>query len=292
MSASELTGWRRLGIIAGGGTLPLRIAEAERAKGQDPFVIRLSADDALGAFAGVDLSISEFGAILKRLKAEKCDAVCFAGQVQRPNFAKLRPDWRGAKLLPKVVSAARKGDGAILDLIVETFEAEGFLVIGAEEAAGNLKLSTGPLTEQRPSTEDLEDIAKGVALVEALGPFDVAQGVVVRRGFVLAVEAAEGTDAMLDRCAALPEDLKGFEPGQEGTNVGVLVKTPKPGQELRVDLPTIGAKTVEKAAAAGLAGIAVGAERALIVDRAAVEDAARKAGIFVYGFTPDEAGGA
>ncbi|NNU16689.1 UDP-2,3-diacylglucosamine diphosphatase LpxI [Parvularcula sp. ZS-1/3] len=287
-----MTGWRRLGIIAGGGTLPLRIAEAEKAKGQEPFVIRLSADDALGAFPGADLSIAEFGAILKRLKAEDCDAVCFAGQVQRPNFAKLRPDWRGAKLLPKVVSAARKGDGAILDVIVETFEAEGFRVIGAEEAAGNLKIGAGPLTEQKPSTEDMADISKGVALVEALGPFDVAQGVVVRRGFVLAVEAAEGTDAMLDRCAALPDDLKGFEPGQEGIKIGVLVKTPKPGQELRVDLPTIGVRTVEKAAAAGLAGIAVGAGRALIVDRAAVEDAARNAGIFVYGFTPDEAGGA
>lgn len=280
--------WRRLGLVAGGGTLPLRIAEAEEREGRTPFVMRLTGDEALGRFPHADASVAEIGGIIKRLKAEGCDAVCFAGQVSRPNFARLRPDWRGAALLPKVVAAARKGDGAIIDVIVAAFEQEGFRVVGAEEAAGNLRMSAGLLTKAAPRPEDLEDIAKGAALVAALGPFDVAQGVVVRRGFVLAVEAAEGTDAMLDRCAALPDDLKGFEPGQETTKLGVLVKTPKPGQELRVDLPTIGVRTIEKAAAAGLAGVAVVQDRALIVDRDAVRAAADQAGLFVYGFSPED----
>lgn len=289
MSAGAINGsWERLGLIAGGGTLPVRIAEAEEAQGRPPFVVRLTGEEALERFQHHDASVAEIGGIIKRLKAEGCDAVCFAGQVTRPNFAQLKPDWRGAALLPKVVSAARKGDGAIIDVIVATFEKEGFQVIGADEAAGSLKVAAGPLTELRPSAADFDDIAKGAALVAALGPFDVAQGVVVRRGFVLAVEAAEGTDAMLKRCAALPENLKGFEPGEDTGQVGVLVKTPKPGQELRVDLPTIGVQTIENAAAAGLAGIAVMESRALMIDRAAVHDAAIKHGLFVYGFSTDE----
>ncbi|GGY54454.1 LpxI family protein [Parvularcula lutaonensis] len=281
--------WKRLGLIAGGGALPVRIAEAEKAAGRPPFVVRITADkDAFAKFDHADMGIAEVGGVIKRLKAEGCDAVCFAGQVLRPNFADLRPDWRGAALLPKVVSAARKGDGAIIDVIVSAFEQEGFTVVGAEEAAGGLLMAAGSLGRHAPATEDLADIAKGAALVGALGPFDVAQGAVVRRGFVLAIEAAEGTDAMLDRCASLPEELKGFEPGHAGRKVGVLVKTPKPEQELRVDLPTLGVRTVEKAAAAGLAGIAVMAERALVVDRDAVREAADEAGLFVYGFRAEE----
>lgn len=290
MSSGALTDrWQRLGLIAGGGTLPLRIAEAEEAAGRPPFVVRIADGEAgLSRFAHRDASVAELGGMLKSLKAEKCDAVCFAGQVHRPNFARLRPDWRGAALLPKVVAAARKGDAAIIDVIVSFFEGEGFKVVGAEEAAGDLKGDAGALTDLQPSPDDWADIRKGAALVAALGPFDVAQGVVVRRGFVLAVEAAEGTDAMLQRVAALPSDLKGYEPGEEGRQVGVLVKTPKPNQELRVDLPTIGARTVENAAAAGLAGIALEAGRALIVDRDAVSEAARRLGLFVYSFEVSE----
>lgn len=291
MSSGAVGGraWTRLGLVAGGGALPLRIAEAEKAAGRPPFVMRITdGGEALAGFDHADAGIAEIGGIMKRLKAEGCDAVCFAGQVQRPNFSRLRPDWRGAALLPKVISAARRGDGAIIDVIVAAFEQEGFQVVGAEEAAGGLLVEAGPLGELRPTEDDLADIAKGAALVAALGPFDVAQGAVVRGGFVLAVEAAEGTDAMLDRCAALPANLKGFEPGQEERRLGVLVKRPKPGQEMRVDLPTLGVRTIEKAAAAGLAGVAVSAGSALVVDREAVRAAADREGLFVYGFRTEE----
>ena len=290
MPAGELGGtWKRLGLIAGGGTLPLRIAEAEAAAGRAPYVIRIAeGEEGLARFPHREASVAELGGILKSLKAEECDAVCFAGQVHRPNFSRLRPDWRGAALLPKVVAAARKGDGAIIDVIVGFFENEGFRVVGAEEAAGDLKGEAGSLTDMLPTDADWADIKKGADLVAALGPCDVAQGVVVRRGFVLAVEAAEGTDAMLERVAGLPEDLKGFEPGEEGARVGVLVKTPKPDQELRVDLPTLGVRTVENAAKAGLVGIAVEAGRALIVDRDAVRAACEQNGVWVYSFTKDE----
>lgn len=280
--------WSRLGIIAGEGMLPVRIAEAERAAGREPFVVRLTPDVGLEGYSHIDHGIAEMGAIIRSLKDASCDGICFAGRVRRPNFARLRPDWRGAALLPKVVAAARRGDGAIIDVVVAAFEGEGFQVIAAEEAAGGLEVKQGPLGQLRPDARDLADIAKARALIAALGPFDVGQGAVVRNGFVMAVEAAEGTDAMLSRCADLPDELMGFEPGQERRRRGVLVKVPKPQQELRVDLPTIGVMTVEGAAKAGLAGIAVRAGAALIVDRDAVREAADRLGIYVYAFAEEE----
>jgi DUF1009 family protein len=276
--------WHRLGIVAGGGDLPLRIAEAEASSGRAPFVCRIAGSTSLERFETVEAGIGEIGKIVRELKKAGCDAVCFAGQVLRPDFASVRPDWRGARLLPKVVSAARRGDGAIIDVVVTAFEEAGFTVIGAEEAAGSLRVDAGPIGKVRPGKDDLNDIEKGVRLVEALGPFDVAQGVVVRRGFVLAVEAAEGTDRMLARVADLPGTLKGEEPGRSKVAAGVLVKTPKPGQELRVDLPTIGPQTVEGAARAGLRGIAVRAGLALLLDRQLVRERADELGLFVYGF--------
>ncbi|MEO1658314.1 MAG: UDP-2,3-diacylglucosamine diphosphatase LpxI [Pseudomonadota bacterium] len=284
--------WSRLGILAGGGTLPLRVAEAEANAGRQPFIVRLTDEEGpITSYPNDQVQIGELGRVIKRLKSEGCDAVCLAGQLKRPNFASIKADWRGAMVLPKVVAAARKGDGAILDVIVDVFEGEGFQVIGAEAASERLLLPAGALGTKTPCRDDFPDMAKGAALVEVLGPFDVGQGAVIRRGFVLAVEAAEGTDAMLRRCADLPENLKGYEPGEEQSLVGVLVKRPKPGQELRVDLPTIGVETIERAHAAGLAGVAAQAEHALVIDRDEVIAKADELGVFVYGYRTEEVTG-
>ncbi len=282
--------WQKVGIVAGGGALPLTLARSCMAQGAAFHVIRLAgyADEALNDFPGDDCGLAEVGKILRILKATECDAVVMAGQVRRPNFAGLRPDWRGAALLPKVVKAARQGDGALLDILVETFDAEGFIVIGVEEVVSALHAPKGAMGNVSPTDIDLADIKKAAALVEAIGPFDVGQGAIVRNGFVLAVEAAEGTDAMLERVAALPQELKGFDPGDEAPRRGVLVKRPKPTQERRVDLPTIGVRTIELADQAGLAGVAVEADGALVVDRDGVIAAADAAGLFVYGFSPGE----
>ena len=279
--------WEKLAILAGGGALPLRLAEACEARGAPFTVVRLAgyADDGLARFGGPECGIAEVGKAVRLLREAGCDALVMAGTVRRPNLARLTPDWRGAALLPKIVAAARRGDGALLDVLVETFEAEGFIVVGADEVSGALTAGPGPLGAVAPTDADRADIAKAAALVGALGPFDVGQGAVVRAGLVLAIEAAEGTDAMLDRCASLPPEVRGHEPGEAPARRGVLLKRPKPGQELRVDLPTIGAETVRRAAAADLAGIAIEADVALVLDRDAVIRAADEAGLFVYGFT-------
>jgi hypothetical protein len=269
--------YQKLGIIAGAGPLPQRIASARRALGEKVHVIRLAGLAAadLQDFDGEDLGLAEAGKIIRSLKTAGCDAVVLAGVVRRPDFASLRPDWRGAALLPKLVAAATKGDGAILSALVETFEAEGFTVVGADEAMRELVIAEGPLGRFAPDAGALEDIRKGAAIVAALGPFDIGQGAVVAGGEVLAIEAAEGTDAMLERCVALRRGSARF---------GALVKVPKPGQELRVDLPTIGVETIRRAERARLAGVAVAAGRALVIDAVETARAADDAGLFVYGF--------
>lgn len=278
--------WRKLGIVAGAGPLPHRVAEACARRGESVHVVRLAgmADADLSAFEGETAGIAEAGRIIRSLKDAKCDAVAMAGVVRRPDFKSLKPDWRGAALIPKLVAAAARGDGAILSALVETFEGEGFIVVGADEAMRELLMSQGALGRLAPDLKQLADIAKGAAVIKALGPFDVGQGAVVASGHVLAIEAAEGTDLMLDRCAALPASARG------GERAGVLVKRPKPQQEMRVDLPTIGAETVRRAHAAGLAGVAAETGRALVIDQAEVREAADGLGLFVYGFTADEAG--
>jgi hypothetical protein len=261
--------------------LPRRIADAAA----NPFVVRLAgiADGDFSSHDGAECGIAEAGKLLRLLNEANCDGVVLAGVVRRPDFSKLRPDWRGAALLPQVIAAAAKGDGALLGVLVETLEAEGFVVIGAEEVFADLVAPPGPVGGASPTPENWTDIRKGAAIVAALGPFDIGQAAVVASGHTLGIEAAEGTDALLERCAALPTSARGGD-----RRNGVLVKMPKPGQELRVDLPTLGVETVRRVAAAGLAGVAFEADASLVVDRAGVAREADRLGVFVYAFTGAE----
>lgn len=278
--------FRKLGIVASGGALPVRIVEECAARCAPYHVIRLArlTDPSLDAHPGDDCGLAEIGKIIRSLKEAECDAAVFAGIVARPDFSKLKPDWRGAALLPKVIAAAAKGDGALLGVLVETLEAEGFIVVGADEVIQSVTVKRGALGRHAPAETHLADMRKGAQLVAAIGSFDVGQGAVVASGLVLAIEAAEGTDAMLERCAALPAGAR----GGDGLN-GVLVKRPKPGQELRIDLPTIGVETIRKAHKAGLAGVAVEAGAALMLDPAEAVAEADRLGLFIYGFAPEEA---
>lgn len=272
---------KKLGLIAGGGHLPEILAETCAAAGRPFFVVRLRgfADPGLSRFPGVDVGLGELGGALSALRAADCQAVCMAGLVARPDFAALKPDLRGLKALPGAIAAARKGDDALLRFLLGEFEREGFEVEGAHEVSARLTLVAGPLGAVTPTAEQMSDIDRALEVARALGRLDIGQGAVVCNGLVLAVEAQEGTDAMLSRVAALPAELR----GAPGRLRGVLAKAPKPIQELRVDMPVIGERTVEAAAAAGLSGVAGEAGAVLLLDRAAVIRAADRLGLFVYG---------
>ena len=276
---------QKLGLIAGGGGLPVEIAQHCERSGRPLFVIRLKgfAGQDLADYAGAEVGLAEIGKCLKALKRAGCRSICLAGQVSRPDFATLVPDLRGLMLLPKVISTARKGDDALLRLLVGEFEKEGFAVEGAHQVMDDLSLQAGPLGARTPTDDELADAMKALEVARAIGALDVGQAAVVAHGLVLAVEAQEGTDAMLARVADLPAHLK----GRAGAGAGVLAKAPKPIQETRVDLPTIGLATVQAVARAGLAGIVGEAGRLLVLDREAVIELADELGVFILGVEPE-----
>ena len=199
-----------------------------------------------------------------------------AGKLKRPSLAALRPDATGAKLLARLGGAFLAGDNSLLSGVIDYLEEEGFHVIGADDVLHQLLAPQGLIGRIPPSKDAQKDIAAGVKIAHAVGELDIGQAVIIQQGYVLGVEAAEGTDELIARCEHL---RRNFPYG------GVLVKVKKPGQERRADLPTIGVETVRAIAEAGFAGIAVEAGGTLIIDRKGVALKADALGVFVVGFS-------
>jgi DUF1009 family protein len=263
----------RLGVIAGSGPLPRAVVAAARAAGRDPFVLAIEGETEPLTVADTPhawVALGAVGRALRLLREAGVREVCLIGPVRRPSLAGLRPDLRAARLLARLAGGPA-GDDRLLRLIVEELEREGFEVVGADAVLAAANLPAGVRTRARPDAGAARDIALGLAVARRLGELDVGQAVVVQQGVVLGVEAIEGTDALLQRTAALRRPGPG----------GVLVKLLKPGQERRADLPTIGPRTIELAAAAGLQGIAVEAGGTLLVDAPATIAAADALGLFL-----------
>jgi UDP-2,3-diacylglucosamine hydrolase len=265
----------RIGIVAGNGSLPRRLVESCKAAGREVFVLALDGEAEPEMLADVPHAWCRIGAAargLDLLRANEVSELVLAGGVHRPSIVSLRPDWRAAKFFARVGRRVL-GDDGLLSAIVKELEREGFRVIGPDQLLEAAGLPEGPLGRLQPDAAAQVDIEHGVRVARALGVLDVGQAVVVQQGLVLGVEAIEGTDALLRRCA----DLRRDGPG------GVLVKLEKPGQERRVDRPTIGPRTVMLAAEAGLRGIAAQAGATLVLDRDELVRAAEEAGLFVVG---------
>jgi DUF1009 family protein len=241
-----------------------------------------NADDALSSFPRENVGIGELGKSFSLLKKQGCDEVTLAGQVSRPEWNAIKLDARGVMALPKVIAAALKGDDSLMRTMIGMFEKEGFRVIGTAEAAPNLIASVGIYGRIKPDAQALADIAQAREIVRHMGELDIGQAAAVCEGLVLAVEAAEGTDAMLERLMNLSRNLRGTPEKRRG----VLVKAPKPQQERRIDLPVIGTRTIELAAAGGLAGVAVEAGGALLMRKAKLVEMADRLGLFVMAFDP------
>ncbi len=271
-----------LGLIAGGGDLPVRLIDAARKSGRSLYVIALDGQAdipaaVLSAVAHDTVRLGKVGKMLDLLREHGVSELIFAGRVKRPSLVGLMPDARGAKFMAKIAGKAL-GDDGLLRAVVAELEGEGFRVLGPETLLTDLLMPQGLVGTLAPDEAAWTDIRHALKVARGLGALDVGQGAVVQQGLVLGVEAIEGTDALLARCA----DLKREGPG------GVLAKVKKPGQEERVDLPTIGKRTVEAAAKAGLRGIAVEAGQALLLDREGVAAVADKLGLFVIGVSPND----
>ncbi len=270
---------RTLGIIAGGGPLPSQVARAAQAADRPVFLVGLEgfADRALlTPFSHKVIRLGAIGSILSALREQGVQDLVLVGPVRRPSMLDLRPDAEGMKLMGRIGRAAFGGDDGLLAAVVRVLGEEGFRVIGAHEILTEAVGPRGQLTATGPDAQAQADIQRGITVALALGAVDVGQGCVVQAGVVLAVEAIEGTDAMLARASGLARPGPG----------GVLVKLVKPGQDRRADLPTIGPGTIAAAAAAGLRGIAFEAGGTLITDRAATIEAADAAGLFLVGVEP------
>lgn len=265
-----------LGIIAGGGDLPQSLVDSCNGIGRQVFVAGIAGSGAsvVGATGTTEMGIGELGHAVTFFKTYDVEDICFAGHVSRPNFKTLKVDAMGAKLLPKVLTAATRGDDALLRVVLKSFEKQGFNIIGADEACANILLPSGVLAGKHPNQTLMKDVVKGVTIASAMGALDIGQGCIVRKGLVMAVEAQEGTDRMLARAQNLHAEN------------GVLVKWPKPVQDRRVDLPTIGPSTVEGAARAGLSGIAAEAGATLVMKQDQVVQLANQLGIFIIGLDP------
>jgi len=269
----------KLGLIAGGGKVPALVREACRQNGRSLYIAALNGFCDPATVAGSDhgwFDMAQVGRLFDSLKAAEVAEVTISGSVTRPDFARMLPDWRGAKLLPRFIKAGLQGDDAVLRVVVETFEAEGFRLVGVEAIVADLLAPAGLMSNQAPSDADWRDIHYGITVARALGAADKGQAAVVAHQQTIGLEDQAGTDVLLQRMALMPE-----------AGGGVLVKCLKPGQERRVDLPTIGVQTVTNAVAAGLRGIAVEAGAALIVDRMATCAAADAAGLYLVGFSGD-----
>jgi hypothetical protein len=213
------------------------------------------------------------GQILAALRAHGCQDLVLIGPVRRPSLLDLRPDAEGARMLARIGRAAFAGDDGLLAAVVKILGEEGFRVVGAHEILSEALGPAGLLSQAAPDAVAMADIRRGIAVVRALGAVDVGQACVVQQGVALAVEAAEGTDAMLSRCAALARPGRG----------GVLVKLVKPGQDRRADLPTVGPDTIRAAVAAGLRGVAFEAGGTILADRETTIATANTSGVFLIG---------
>ena len=242
----------------------------------------------IGAYPHSTVRIGAAGRILALLRNARCQELVVVGPVKRPSMLDLRPDAEGVRLLARIGRAAFGGDDGLLAAVLRVLGEEGFRVLGAHEVLTEALAPQGLLTEalapaglltpNGPDATAQADIARGLAVIRALGAADVGQACVVQQGIVLAVEAIEGTDAMLARAAALARPGPG----------GVLVKFAKPGQDRRADLPAIGPDTVRAASRAGLRGIAFEAGGTLLADAPAMAAAAREAGLFLLATTMEE----
>jgi DUF1009 family protein len=278
-----------IALICGGGSFPGAVAEAIVRRGRQPVMFGLNgwADaKVVERYRHHWIAIGQVGRFFQLARAEGCRDILFIGTVMRPPLRQVRLDWQTIRMMPRIVRFFRGGDDRLLSGVAGLAESAGFRIIGLADVAPEIFVPEGPLGAYRPSERDKRDIARGLKLIAALGPFDVGQAAIVADNNVLAVEAAEGTDNMLGRIAELRRQGRVTAP----PGVGVLVKAPKPGQDRRFDLPSIGPQTVANAARAGLAGIAVAAGTTIVAEAAEVTAAADRARLFVVGVDEGAAG--
>lgn len=266
---------KKLGMIAGGGMMPVEIIKHCNSIGREIFVIGVepfAKEEELKEAPHIFAKLGEAGKMLKALKSNNVYEIVLAGGIKRPSFKEMIPDWEAVKIITKL-AVKKLSDDKLFRAVMDEIESRGFKIVGIEEVVPEMMFSEGIYGNVKPSAEDMDDIQRGITVAKALGAVDVGQAVVVQEGMVLAVEAIEGTDMMLSRASMLRKEGK----------APVMVKVLKPGQDMRVDLPAMGLQTIEQLKKYGIKGMAVEAGGILLIEREAVIQMANKEGIFIIG---------
>ncbi|MEO1540995.1 MAG: UDP-2,3-diacylglucosamine diphosphatase LpxI [Pseudomonadota bacterium] len=272
-----------LAIVAGAGVLPRLLAEGERGEDRPHLVIAFDgiAPDWIEAHPHEVVPFEKPGRLLRALKGHGIRRVCFAGGMQRPQLKPLRFDATLLRWAPRLLPALRGGDDALLRLLAEFFEVNGYTVVAAHDLSVALMEPAGVPTRTQPTDADRKDAARARAILGALAPHDVGQAAVVAQGLCLGIETVQGTDALLRFVAQNPVRMPDPEGGR-----GVLVKTPKEGQDARLDMPAIGPDTIRHAADAGLSGLVIEAGAVMVLGREEVVALADAAGLFILSDAP------
>ncbi|MCP3470232.1 UDP-2,3-diacylglucosamine diphosphatase LpxI [Bradyrhizobium sp. CCGUVB1N3] len=271
-----------VGVIAGGGAMPFAVAESLAARGIAPvlFPLRGACDPVqVEKFRHRWISVGQLGRAMRLFREEGCRDLIFIGTLMRPSLSEVRIDLKTLRLLGHVVRAFRGGDDHLLSGVGRMLEQDGFRMVGIKDVAPDLLMPEGCITRAWPADNARSDIERGRAVLAALSPFDIGQAVVVIDGHVVAVEDIEGTDGLLQRVTRLRSEGR----IRAARGRGVLVKAPKSGQDLRFDLPTIGPRTVEGVASAGLSGVAVIAGNTIAAEPQAMIERADANYLFVIG---------
>ena len=272
---------KKLGIVAGGGTLPQTLINHCLQNKRDFFVLAIenNADKAIftSDIPHKWIRIGQAGTGFKLMHEQNVEEIVMIGTIHRPTLSDLVPDLRTAAFFARI-GLKSVGDDGILRALINDIESENMRVVGIHEVIPDLLVKEGVLTKHKPDKQALADISRGVEVARELGKLDVGQAVIVQQGLVLGVEGIEGTDRLIERCGTYQRKGVG----------GVLVKLRKPQQDMRIDLPTIGTKTIENLHSAGMRGIAIHAGNALIVNEAEVIALADKYSMFICGIEPEE----
>ena len=260
-----------IGLIFGETDFPIAILKKIKKKNIKYLIIDLSRRKIFKKDKNSHaVSMGQFGKILKILKEKKCKKVLFAGKVIKPKFSKLKLDLKGIYYMPRVIKNSRLGDAAILKEVIKIFKEEGFSTISSLTFNSELTLKKGNYSKIKPNKDDKIDIKKAITTLNKLGKYNFSQGVVVRNKKVIAVESKGGTEKMLKKCK-----------NKKFRNIGVLVKFPKKKQDLRIDLPTIGLKTLKQCKIAGLKGIVLKNKQNVFLDKSKCINFANKNKIFI-----------
>ena len=260
----------RLAILACGGALPVMLAQAH----PDALHYTLRGVPSELTESAQEFPLEKIGALFASMKEAGVRRMVFAGSLTRPALNPAEFDAEMTRIAPGLMAAIPQGDDALLRFVITTFEAQGFAVLGAHDLLPGLAVEEGLAVGPVPSEAELADSARAAHILAEISPLDIGQGCAVAAGQCLGIETVQGTDALLAYVAQVPAELR------RGLR-GVYVKAPKVGQDLRIDMPTIGPSTIAAVADAGLAGLVVAANQVVIIDRDAALALAEERGIFL-----------